>query len=122
MMSLVSVLRYPPWPFVAGSVSNCRVLFLLFALRIFYLMTLTRGVSASAQTYVLAGVRPTGLLCRMPIKAWTTQQRGRYFTFSEGTLRTRLEVPAALRDDFLALVREIVEWRLAQYLERRQDG
>lgn len=62
------------------------------------------------------------LLCRMPIKAWTTQQRGRYFTFSEGTLRTNLEVPVALRDDFLALVREIVEWRLAQYLERGQDG
>ncbi len=52
----------------------------------------------------------------------TLAGNSRYFTFSEGTLRTNLEVPVALRDDFLALVREIVEWRLAQYLERGQDG
>lgn len=58
----------------------------------------------------------------MPIKAWTTQQQGRYFTFSEDILRFNLEVPPALLPSFLELVREIVEWRLAQYLERRQDG
>jgi len=62
------------------------------------------------------------LLKRMPIKAWTTQQHGRYFTFSEGILRSNLDVPPALRPSFLELVREIVEWRMAQYLERRLEA
>ena len=60
-----------------------------------------------------------------PVAAWT-QGRGTgavaYFGYSDGQFRSLIEVPADQREDFQELVREIVDWRLADYLERQKGA
>lgn len=43
-----------------------------------------------------------------------------YFTFDNATLQTAFDVPGECREEFQNLVRELVDWRLAEYLDR--DG
>jgi superfamily II DNA or RNA helicase/diadenosine tetraphosphate (Ap4A) HIT family hydrolase len=56
-----------------------------------------------------------------PINAWV---RGRgtgghaYFRYEDEVFRTTFDVPTELRADFQEWVREVVEWRLAEYLGR----
>ncbi len=58
---------------------------------------------------------------RNPIAAWT-EGKGTggqtFFEYESGVFRTTFDVAAELRSDFRSLVREIVDWRLAQYLQR----
>jgi hypothetical protein len=58
-------------------------------------------------------------LCAEPIRAWTGE--GAIpgivaFTWEAERLRFRLPVPAGAREAFQQLVRELVEWRLSEYL------
>jgi superfamily II DNA or RNA helicase len=56
-----------------------------------------------------------------PVAAWTKGKGtggAAYFTYQAGVFKSTLEVPADLRTDFQELVREIVDWRLAEYLQR----
>ena len=61
------------------------------------------------------------LLEEHPIAAWVGG-RGtageKYFSYESKQFAARLDVPDALRDATAALVREITEWRLAQYIRR----
>jgi len=61
------------------------------------------------------------LLETNPIEAWTggrgTGSRA-YFTYQDGRFSTRGSIDAALREPFQELVRELAEWRLAEYLSR----
>ncbi len=61
------------------------------------------------------------LLEEHPIAAWVGG-RGtageKYFSYESRQFAARLDVPDALRDATAALVREITEWRLAQYIRR----
>ncbi len=56
-----------------------------------------------------------------PIKA-LVEGRGTggnsYFEYVNEVLRTNLDVPNAMRDEVRQLVRELVDWRLAEYLDR----
>jgi superfamily II DNA or RNA helicase len=65
------------------------------------------------------------LLERNPIAAWVGG-RGTggvaYFTYRDGTFATALEVAPAHREAVSELVREIAEWRLAQYVRRLGVG
>lgn len=60
-----------------------------------------------------------------PIDAWVGG-RGtggvRYFDFDENTLSSRITVPTALVGPAQELVREIVDWRLAEYFSRPGQG
>jgi superfamily II DNA or RNA helicase len=62
-----------------------------------------------------------GLLERNPIEAWTGG-RGTgglpYFSYRDGVFSTAFEVDAADRLSLQELTRELVEWRLAEYLQR----
>jgi len=61
------------------------------------------------------------LLKKDPIKAWIGVKgpSGKpYFTFEGDVFRTTFSVSAAERESFRELTREIVEWRLAEYLGR----
>ena len=64
------------------------------------------------------------LLETNPIDAWTGG-RGTgdhsYFSYEQGVFAFRASVPPGWREPFQALAREIVEWRLAEYLAR-SDG
>ncbi len=56
-----------------------------------------------------------------PIKAWTGGRGtgGRaHFDYSDGRFSTLFTVDESRRSDFAELVRELVEWRLAEYLSR----
>lgn len=50
-----------------------------------------------------------------PVKAWAGRE---FFEFADDTLRTSFELPQALRNPFRSLVAELIEWRLAEYLDR----
>src|SRR5207249_3077300 len=56
-----------------------------------------------------------------PIKAWTggagTGDIG-YFTWENGLFTSRFDIPMDQRAGFQSLIRELVEWRLAEYLAR----
>jgi Domain of unknown function (DUF3427) len=59
-----------------------------------------------------------------PIKAWVggTGTGGvPYFTYENGLFASRLRVPIEQRLSFQGLVRELVDWRLAEYLARTPD-
>jgi hypothetical protein len=64
------------------------------------------------------------LLVENPIEAWAGG-RGTggeaYFSFSERSFGTTFEVQPELQETFVDMVREIIEWRLAQYLDREGD-
>jgi hypothetical protein len=56
-----------------------------------------------------------------PIRAWTGADRAGsapYFVYSEGEFRSVLEVPQDVRAAYQEMVREIVDWRMAEYLRR----
>jgi superfamily II DNA or RNA helicase/HKD family nuclease/diadenosine tetraphosphate (Ap4A) HIT family hydrolase len=56
-----------------------------------------------------------------PINAWTVgADTGgqRYFTYAAGVFSSADSVGSAQRESFQALVRELVEWRLAEYFDR----
>ena len=56
-----------------------------------------------------------------PINAWTGGAGTggqRYFRYSEGVFSSALEQSAAPRDALQSLVREFVEWRLAEYFDK----
>jgi superfamily II DNA or RNA helicase len=61
------------------------------------------------------------LLEEHPIDAWV-EGRGtggeQYFAFTGGQFSTKVALSGALRESGAALVREIAEWRLAQYVRR----
>ena len=61
------------------------------------------------------------LIEQNPIAAWV-DGRGMgghcYFTYDGFTFRTTFELPDDLSEDFREFVREIVDWRMAAYLQR----
>lgn len=61
------------------------------------------------------------LLEENPINAWAGgrgTEGGPYFAYADGVFRTTFVVAAPLRESFVMLVRELVEWRLAEYIGR----
>jgi superfamily II DNA or RNA helicase len=68
------------------------------------------------------------LLEQNPIAAWTGGKGTggvQYFKSEHGVFESTFQIPPENRSAFQELVREIVDWRLAQYLERgneEQDG
>ena len=64
------------------------------------------------------------LIVENPINAWTggAGTGGEpYFDYKEGVFRCNLEIPSGSRVAFMELARELVEWRLADYLDRNPD-
>ena len=64
-------------------------------------------------------------LRKNPIHAWTggfTGKGSRWFAFSDGVFRFLPEVDARDREAFVAVVSELVAWRLADYLRRNAAG
>jgi hypothetical protein len=61
------------------------------------------------------------VLVENPIRAWS-EGRGTgdrsFFRFDAGRFVTTFAVPDSLRSDFQDLTRELVEWRLSEYLQR----
>ena len=58
---------------------------------------------------------------RNPIHAWVEAQGTKgtaYFTYQGGSFRSTFSVPDDARADFQELVRERIDWRLAEYLQR----
>ena len=55
-----------------------------------------------------------------PIEAWVGAKstHDKYFQYRDKSFRSTLEVENDDRDDFSGLLRELVEWRLAEYLSR----
>jgi superfamily II DNA or RNA helicase/diadenosine tetraphosphate (Ap4A) HIT family hydrolase/HKD family nuclease len=56
-----------------------------------------------------------------PIRAWCGGAGTggiHYFRYADGVFATRFDVPADQREPFRTLARELVEWRLAEYLDR----
>jgi superfamily II DNA or RNA helicase/HKD family nuclease len=45
-----------------------------------------------------------------------------YFSYEAGVFASRFDVPADRRDAFQTLTRELVEWRLAEYLDRTRSA
>ena len=65
------------------------------------------------------------LLETNPIEAWvggrgTSLQS--YFKYEDGKFSTRISVPQNLRESLQELVREIADWRLAEYLSRSEQS
>ncbi len=54
-----------------------------------------------------------------PVHFWAA---GEYFSYQNGRFRTSFDVPSEQKPLFQDLVREIVDWRLASYLERVAKG
>jgi hypothetical protein len=56
-----------------------------------------------------------------PINAWARGGRAnveRFFAYEDRVFRTKFSVAPSLREAFRDMVREIVDWRLAEYLQR----
>jgi superfamily II DNA or RNA helicase/HKD family nuclease len=56
-----------------------------------------------------------------PINAWARGGRAnveRFFAYEDSVFRTKFSVEPSLREAFRDMVREIVDWRLAEYLQR----
>lgn len=67
----------------------------------------------------LSGMR--SLVERGPIAAWTGEHavsNAPAFTYESGVFRYAQDVPEQLREHFQSFVRELAEWRLAEYLSR----
>lgn len=65
------------------------------------------------------------LLEKHPIDAWINGRgtSGRtFFAYDNGVLRTTFSVSEDLSDCFNSLVQEAIDWRLAEYLDRRQKN
>lgn len=60
------------------------------------------------------------LLLKNPINAWTSSA-GDYFTYEAGVFRSRVAAPGAGLAALKEMTRELVEWRLAEYLSRASD-
>src|SRR5262249_38710983 len=61
------------------------------------------------------------LLENNPIDAWVGGRgtgKQAYFTYEDGKFGTRISVAPELREAFQELVRELADWRLAEYLNR----
>ena len=61
------------------------------------------------------------LIIDQPIEAWTGAQGSAnetFFEFEDGAFRCNLAIPDDQRDAFAELVGEMIEWRLAAYLDR----
>lgn len=58
-----------------------------------------------------------GLLERNPISAWTEGADGRFFRYQEKTFATAFSATPAVASTLSDLVQEIVDWRIAAYLE-----
>jgi hypothetical protein len=60
-----------------------------------------------------------------PVKAWG-EGRGTggaaFFDYRDGVFSSTIDVSAEEREGLQELVRELVEWRLAEYLQRAPDG
>lgn len=65
------------------------------------------------------------LILENPVAAWS-EGRGtsgnKYFNCDGSTFQFALTIPPERRDDFQNLLRELVDWRLAEYLERGKPG
>ena len=64
------------------------------------------------------------LLEQNPIAAWTGGRGtgGRsFFAYDDGVFRTTFSVPEQQRSAFAGLLRELVDWRLAEYLDRESS-
>ena len=65
------------------------------------------------------------LIIKNPINAWV-EGRGtdgvKYFDFENNIFKTRFNIDDKSRNAFQGLSREIVEWRLAKYLQRSKAG
>ncbi len=75
----------------------------------------------------LSDQRPLQALVRSsPILAWSDRTSGRdpFFTFQEGIFATAFQASPEMREPLQQLVRELVDWRLGEYLDRpgRQAG
>jgi superfamily II DNA or RNA helicase/HKD family nuclease/diadenosine tetraphosphate (Ap4A) HIT family hydrolase len=60
-----------------------------------------------------------------PVKAWVEGKGtggAAFFDYRDGVFRSTLEVSEARREDLQELVRELVEWRLAEYLQRAPEA
>jgi hypothetical protein len=67
------------------------------------------------------GGKLTALIESNPIAAWCGGKGtgGRtYFQYEGDELSTNIALPSGCREDFQNLVRELVDWRLAEYLDR----
>ena len=56
-----------------------------------------------------------------PIDAWAHGGRAgvdRFFAYEDGVFRSTFNIPPELREAFREMVREILEWRLGEYLQR----
>ncbi len=56
-----------------------------------------------------------------PVRAWTGTKRGKgsqYFVLQGDAITTKFDVDEPVRAVFIELVRELVDWRLAEYLDR----
>lgn len=65
------------------------------------------------------------LLIKNPIKAWTGGWGGTarsYFTYEKGQFRSRVPVSDKCVPSLVEMTRELVEWRLAEYLSRSSKG
>ena len=83
------------------------------------------GRSAKLRQDVSVSLDDTPSLQRLlednPVDAWTGgkgTEEVRYFAYENGRFRLALNIPPEQRDTFQELVREIVDWRLAEYLAR----
>jgi hypothetical protein len=63
--------------------------------------------------------RVHNLLLRNPVAAWINETS---FAYDSETFSCSVEIGQPERDDFQEMVREIVEWRLAEYLQRDTAG
>ena len=81
----------------------------------------TPGVRADFSVDLDDAAAVRDLLVKNPINAWVGG-RGTdraYFTFAEQVLRTDMRVQDELAETFQEMVREMAEWRLADYLLRK---
>jgi superfamily II DNA or RNA helicase len=65
------------------------------------------------------------LLETNPVNAWTGGRgtgRQAYFSYQDGAFISRISIAPELRDVFQELVRELADWRLADYLSRSSRG
>ena len=65
------------------------------------------------------------LLEQNPINAWVSERAlrgGPYFNYNEGRFETVFDIPDNAREKFQEIVREIIEWRLAQYQARSSES
>ncbi|HEX6811159.1 MAG TPA: DEAD/DEAH box helicase family protein, partial [Planctomycetota bacterium] len=73
------------------------------------------------ETSLAGGTSLINLVRSEPIRAWTGTKRGkgsRYFVLQGDAIATRFEVDEHARSVFIEFVRELVEWRLSEYLDR----